>query len=308
MDTRHLAAFTAVVDTGSFTRAAAVLHCSQPTVTSRIKALEQSLGTALFERLPSEVRLTPAGQTLVRYARDIMSLTLDAQSAISSNGAMSGRIDVGTVESVTSYRLLPVVEYLYRRYPSISLSMRASACGETISLVRQGKLHCAFFVDLPGDRPELEVRALCPEPLVLVGGAGHLLVGRANVTDDEVRSATLVRAESGANYHDQFERFLGLDIAQDRPRVLELDSIDVTKRSVAVGLGIALIPAIAVVDELAAGELCRIDWVPPFEVFTQVAWRRGTRSNALLSALLDGAEQVISEQLRELDEADAKSG
>lgn len=297
MNIRHLATFTAVVDAGSFTRAAEVLRCSQPTVTTRIKALEQDLGATLLERLPNDVKLTPAGAAVLPYARDIIALADEAQLAVNSGSEVAERIDISAVESITIYRLLPLVEYMSRRYPSLQIAMRASACGPVISSVRQGRFDCAFFVDEMGEREGLEVEVLCPEPLVLVGGPGHLLVGRRDVRDDDVRSAALVRAESGANYHDQFERFLGLNRTESRPRVLELDSLDATKHSVAAGLGIALIPEIAVADELACGKLHRIAWTPPFEVFTQAAWRRRSRSKSALTALLTAAVQVVSEQV-----------
>jgi DNA-binding transcriptional LysR family regulator len=297
MNIRHLVAFIAVVDAGSFTRAAEALGCTQPTVTTRVKSLEQDLGSALLERLPTEVKLTQAGTALLPYARDIITLADEAQAAVSSGTEVAGRLDICAVESVTTYRLLPLVEYMSRRYPTLRIAMRGSACDEVISSVRQGKFDCAFFVDVPGERDGLAVRVLCPEPLALVGGPQHLLAGRRHVRDEDVRSAALVRGESGAKYHDQFEFFLGLNRGESRPRVLEFDSLDATKHSVAAGLGIALIPEIAVLDELASGKLCRIAWTPPFEVFTQVAWRSATQSRSALAALLAAAEQVVREQV-----------
>src|SRR5262245_59289899 len=75
MNTHQLSTFVAVVEVGSFTRAAAHLGISQPTVTNRIKTLEQALGTPLLERLPTGVRPTGAGRELLPYAREIVALT-----------------------------------------------------------------------------------------------------------------------------------------------------------------------------------------------------------------------------------------
>lgn len=296
MDAPQLAAFVAVVDIGSFTRAAARLKVSQPTVTTRIQALEQSMGVKLLERLPRGVKLTSAGAELLPYARDIIALTDQARKAVSSDGQPHGRVDVGTVESLTNYRLLPLIEYLYLRYPKVQVSMHSSACGETIARVRDGRLDCAFFVDSAGDRDDLETRILCPEPLVLVGGPDHLLVGRTTVDDDDLLNATLIRADTGANYHVWFERIIGLDVVEERPRIFELDSMAAAKRSVANGLGMALLPAIAVQQELRTGELRRVEWDPPFEVYAQVAWRRDGRS-AAVRALVDAATRVVEEQV-----------
>ncbi|RMI40626.1 LysR family transcriptional regulator [Streptomyces triticirhizae] len=295
MDTPHLNAFLAVVDMGSFTQAAARLGLSQPTVTTRIKSLEQGLDTLLLERRPGRIRPTAAGVELLPYAREIVALTERARQSISSGGQPHGTVDVGTEESLTTYRLLPVIEYLYRRYPKVQISMHATATEDPVAQVRDGRLDCAFFVGSIGSHsPEdgLESQVLCPEPLVLVGGAGHLLVGQERPSIEELRSSTLIRADR-AEYHRHFERAIGLRAAAPRPRILELDSVDAAKRSVELGLGLALLPRIAVARDLAAGRLLPVAWTPPFSAFTQVVRRRDSASNAALNALLTAAVEVM---------------
>ncbi|MGP2436211.1 LysR family transcriptional regulator [Streptomyces sp. JW3] len=304
MKTAHLEAFITVVDAGSFTRAAARLSLSQPTVTNRIKALEQTLGATLLERHPQGVAPTPAGRELVPYARQIITLNTNAHLALSSVGQLRGRVEVGTTESLTNHRLLPLIEYVYLRYPSVEISMRSPAEGEVISLVRGGQLDCAFFVDRVQDHPDVETSVLCPEPLFLVAAPDHPLVGRSDVRDEDLLGTTLVRSDSSAGYHLRLRYILGaLDAVQ--PRVLTLNSVDAAKRGVANGVGMALMPRIAVADELATGELRRIDWTPPFETFTQLARRSGATSNPVLDAFVDAAVRVVEEQLCEQELAPA---
>ena len=297
MDTPQLDAFVAVVEIGSFTRAAARLSLSQPTITTRVKSLEQGLGVTLLERLPSGVRPTPAGRQLLPYAREIISLTGRARQAISSDGQPHGCLDVGTVESLTSYRLLPMVEYLYRRYPKVQVSLHAGAGTDAVAAVRDGRLDCAFIVGSPEEHEGLDTQVLCPEPLVLVGNPGHLLVGRGAVADEDLRSTPIIRADSRAGYQHQFEQAIGLLDGSDRPRVFELDSIDAAKRSVALGIGMAFMPLVSVERELADGTLATIDWAPPFETFTQVVRRRTSSSYAALDALVAAALDVAAEHL-----------
>jgi DNA-binding transcriptional LysR family regulator len=297
VDTRHLEAFIAVVDIGSFTRAAVRLDLSQSTVTTRIKMLEQSLGATLLERLPRGVKATTAGAELVPYARQIIALSERAQYAISSGGQPHGRVDVGTIECLTNHRLLPLIEYLYLRYPKIQLSLHSPRDADAVSLVRDGHLDCAFVIDAMQDHEDLETRVLCPEPLVLVGGHGHTLLDRADITPDDLRGATLVKSDNCAAYHARFERTIGLPDAVDGVRMFELDSISAAKRSVANGMGMALMPKVSVSDELADGTLRPIPWTPPFDTYTQVVWRRHNGSNAALTALVSAAVQVVQEQL-----------
>jgi DNA-binding transcriptional LysR family regulator len=298
MDARQLEAFIAVVEIGSFTRAAARLDLSQPTVTTRIKSLEQRLGTTLLERLPRGVKPTDAGLELIPYARQIVGLTARARQAVASGGQPHGRVEVGSVESLTNHRLLPLVEYLYRRYPDVQISMHAPRNGDAVSMIRSGELDCAFLVDARQDHDDLETRVLCPEPLVLVAGQHHELLGRCGITADDLRGRTLVRSDGYADYQSRFERAIGLAGANQSPRLLELDSLAAAKLSVANGIGMALMPRVAVARELSDGRLRRIDWSPPFVTVTQLVWRRGTMSRAAF-ALLAAAEQVVHEQERE---------
>lgn len=297
VDTRHLEAFVAIVDIGSFTRAAARLDISQSTVTTRIKMLEHSLGVALLERLPRGVRPTVAGMELVPYARQIIALSRRAHDATSSGGEPHGRVDVGTVECLTNHRLLPLIEYLYLRYPKVQLSLHSPQGSDAVSLVRDGQLDCAFVIDALQDYEDLETRVLCPEPLVLVGGHGHMLLDRRGVTADDLRGVTLVKSDNCADYHARFERTIGRAEAAEPARVFELDSISAAKRSVANGIGMALMPEVSIADELADGSLCAISWTPPFDTYTQVVWRRNNGSNAALTALVSAAAQVVQEQV-----------
>jgi len=296
VDAPQLDAFITVVEVGSFTRAAARLHLSQPTVTTRIKSLELALGTMLVERLPGGVRPTAAGADLLPYAREIVRLTGRARQAVGSGGQPHGRIEVGAIESLATYRLLPVVEYLYWRYPKMQLSMHTPAADNSVTDVRDGRLDCAFFIDSQREWEGLRAAVLCPEPLVLVGGPDHLLVGRSDVTREDLRTASLIRADSDAGYHRLYEQAVGLHDAAERPRTFELGSVDAVKRSVSLGLGMALLPAVTVRRELAERRLFPIDWTVPFEAYSQVVWRPGSGSNTGLEALVDAAIRVVREQ------------
>jgi DNA-binding transcriptional LysR family regulator len=296
MEVRQLEAFLAVVDVESFTRAATRLHLTQPTVTARIQALEQEVGSMLLNRRSGGITLTTAGAELLPYAREIVALTVRARHALGSGGEPHGRLDVGTIETLTTYRLPPVIEHVYRRYPKVQISMHTPPADDTLSQVRAGQLHCAFFIDSMQDIDDLEIKILCFEPLALVCGRHHPLVMRPTVTNAELCDATLVRSDNNAAYHVRFEHAVYGAGVKQRPRLLELGSIDAAKRSVANGMGIALMPTVAIQQELATGLLCRLNWMPPFRTFTQVAWRRKTGPNTALTALVATAVQAIEDQ------------
>ncbi|MDX8052925.1 LysR family transcriptional regulator [Lentzea sp. BCCO 10_0798] len=298
METRQLLAFTTVVQTGSFTKAAATLNCSQPTITTRIKALEEALGVVLFRRLPRGIQMTSAGVELLPFARNIINLTEKARKAITMNGEPHGKLVIGSAQSLTDYRLLPLIEYMCWRYPSVQLSLHSRNALNNLNSVRDGQLDCAFFIGAIEPREGLETTVLCPEPLVMVAGPNHMLTQRQSLAEDDITSSTLIRAENGASYHELFEHSLGYD--DTRAPVLELDSVDAAKRAVASGLGIALMPEVTVSSELADGRLVRLPWSPTFRVYTQFGWRQDNSTNPAVTALVSAAAQVVSDQVASL--------
>jgi DNA-binding transcriptional LysR family regulator len=192
--------------------------------------------------------------------------------------------------------LLPVIEHVYRRYPKVQISMHSPPAGNAFSQVRAGQLQCVFFIDSVQDIDDLEVIILCPELLTLVCGRHHPLVVRPTVTNADLRDATFVRSDNNADYHVRFEHAVHVAGIGQRPRLFELGSIDAAKWILVNGMGIALMTAVAIGQELASGQLCRLNWIPPFTTFTQVAWRRKGAPNAALTALVATAVQAIKEQ------------
>jgi len=295
MDTRHLRAFVAVAEKGNFTRAASELAFAQSTVTAQVQSLEREIGVDLFDRLPNSVRLSSAGERFLPYARRILGLTMEARQVSNPGEELSGTLVIGAMESITAYRLLPVFEFMHLRHPGVRLAMRPSLCLETEEAVRSGSFDGGFVVDARTSIPGLESEVLCEEPLVLVASVTHKLVGERDLDLSQLRQCQVVTTEPGCTYRDSFEQLLRTPGAGPFP-LLELGSIDAIRRSVSSGMGIALLPRVALASDLEIGNLACLDWQPPFTVYTQLVWRRGQRLLPSLAAVRDTARRVISEQ------------
>src|ERR1700709_126472 len=105
MEFRQLEIFCALAEELHFTRAAARLHCVQSNVTTQIRALEQELGTPLFDRLAKRVILTDAGQRFLPHAEKVLSTVEQAHASVSQSSAPAGPLRIGSPESVMAYRL-----------------------------------------------------------------------------------------------------------------------------------------------------------------------------------------------------------
>ncbi|WP_317444781.1 LysR family transcriptional regulator [Streptomyces collinus] len=292
MELRLLVTFEKVAAVGSFTRAAAELAYAQSSVTSQVRALESSLGTELFDRLGSRIRLTEAGERLLPYARQIIELTEEARAAVTGAGEPSGTLTVGTMESLTSYRLPPLLEYFHHRHAGVRIALRTTIGDETRQALRQGTYDVGFLMEEETGHPGLESVVLTVEPLALVAAPGHAMAGRPLATAD-LTGQSLLATEPGCAYRDLFERELTASAPVD---FLEFGTIEATKRAAAASLGIALLPEVTVAAELAEGSLVRLAWEPPFTLRTQLAWRSGRRLAAHVRLFVEQARRLVSEQ------------
>ncbi|MFF9098879.1 LysR family transcriptional regulator [Streptomyces sp. NPDC014802] len=292
MELRLLVTFEKVATVLSFTRAAAELNYAQSSVTGQVRALEDALGTQLFDRLGSRIRLTDAGERLLPYARQIIELTEEARAAVAGAEEPSGTLAVGTMESLTNYRLPPLLEFFHHRYPKVRLTLRPTLGDETRQALRQGTYDLGFLMEEETEHPGLECEVLAVEPLVLVAAPGHRLHGGEVAVADLVREP-LLATEPGCAYRDLFEREL---TAVAPVEFREFGTIEATKRAAAAGLGVCLLPEVTVAAELAEGSLVRLDWQPPFTLSTQLAWRAGRRLPAPARLFLERARQLVSEQ------------
>ncbi|MEU1202791.1 LysR family transcriptional regulator [Streptomyces sp. NPDC005813] len=297
MELRLLVTFEKVATVLSFTQAAAELKYAQSSVTGQIRALESSLGTELFDRLGSRIRLTESGERLLPYARQIIELTEEARAAVVGAEEPSGALTVGTMESLTSYRLLPLLELFHHRYPGVRLSLRTTIGDETRQALRQGAYDVGFLMEEETRHAGLDVAVLAVEPLALVAAPGHALAeARAARTADLV-GQSLLATEPGCAYRDLFERELNsVEPAGSGVSFTEFGTIEATKRAAAAGLGIALLPEVTVAAELAEGTLVPLPWEAPFTLRTQLAWRAGKRLPGHVRLFVEQARRLVSEE------------
>lgn len=286
LDLRQLATFHRVATLRSFTKAASELNYAQSSVTSQIKNLEVSLGVELFERLRGQVRLTPAGEQLVPYAERILSLVDEAREKTASWAEPSGVLTVGASESLTSYRMPPVLEFLHHHYPRLRLSLRPGSAAQTCEALRQGTLDMGLFMDARTEHSGLRTEVLGPEPLVAIAAPGHPLTRLPSLITRDLGTTPVLVPEPGACYRGLLEAELADSASGPGPALLEFGTVESIKRGVAAGLGVSVVPEVAVADGVAAGSLVVLEWRPPFKVYTQIAWRRSQQVSHAMRAFI----------------------
>jgi DNA-binding transcriptional LysR family regulator len=296
LDLRHLVTFRAVAGAQSFTRAAAALGYAQSSVTAHIHALEAELGVSLFDRTGKQIALTEAGRRLLVYSRQLLQLADEAAAAVSQDGRPAGTITISAPETLCTYRLPVLLQAFRERYPQARIVFRPSRADALCRHVRDGEIDVAFVLEPPFASADLEVVELLREPIALIGRPDHRLAECAAVAPADLAHESLLLTEAGCAYRVLFERALAAAGAAPR-EVVEFSSVEAIKQCVAAGMGLAVLPRVAVERELASGQLAALCWAgPPIQVITQMAWHcRRWQSPALRAFLRLGSELLVAE-------------
>ncbi|WP_029891240.1 LysR family transcriptional regulator [Polycyclovorans algicola] len=250
MDTQLLTAFIEVADSQSFTRAADVLHLSQPAVSKRITALEDQIGRPLFDRVGRNISLTDAGHTLLPYARKVLQDIEDGRRALSQlEGHVSGRLSIGTSHHIGLHRLPPVLGAYTRDYPQVDLDIHFMDSEVACDAVLAGKLELGI-VTLPlQSLPHLQSRAVWPDPLTVVCAASHPLAQSRKTSLKQLAEHPAVLPDAATYTHRIItEAFKARGVA---PRVrLATNYLETLKMLVSIGLGWSVLPDSMIDDSL----------------------------------------------------------
>ncbi|WP_129629237.1 LysR family transcriptional regulator [Candidatus Oscillochloris fontis] len=245
MELRHLRYFEAVARHSHVTRAAAELHIAQPALSKQVSQLEHELGVALFDRVGRNVRLTEAGEALLPHARAVMAQVEAARAEMAERiGLRKGRATVGAPPTVGNQLLPPVLAIFNKRYSGIELRLHEAGVQTLLDLLETGLTDVAV-VTLPVDDENLTVLPLFTEEMVIAVWRGHRLAERSEVSISELAEEPWVL--SPENYELREAALSVCERAGFTPRVvLDGGQTDTLLRFVAAGLGIALVPRLAV--------------------------------------------------------------
>jgi DNA-binding transcriptional LysR family regulator len=222
MDATDLKTFEAVARLGGMNRAAAELNTVQSNVTTRIRALEEELGTPLFQRHSRGVVLTDAGRRLLPYAERIGSLLRDARRAVADEGRPSGTLTVGSLETTAALRLPQHLVSFAATYPEVDLTLTPGTTAELVERVREHQVEGAFVCG-PVNHPDLVEEVVFREELVLVTARHIKSLAEALAK----RDLKIVVLRLGCSY---------------RQRRLDFGTIDGIMGCVSAGVGITLLP------------------------------------------------------------------
>ncbi|QJA06213.1 LysR family transcriptional regulator [Thermosulfurimonas marina] len=254
VDPRKLEALVAVVENGSFSKAARRVRLSQPTVSGHIRDLEEHFELKLFDRHTRRVEPTRAGRILYEYARRILLLyrKLEREMAL-FKGLRAGPLEVGGSTIPGQYILPYLIRDFRRDYPDIEVFLRVGDTHEIIEAVERGELEVGM-VGAQEEAPSLVFVPALEDEIVLVSGNERF---PERLSPRDLSHWPLIAREEGSGTWQTVQSFLreqGLSLEEVRI-VARMGSTEAVKQAVKAGLGLGFVSRRAVEDELRAGTL-----------------------------------------------------
>ncbi|HET7205864.1 MAG TPA: LysR family transcriptional regulator [Terriglobales bacterium] len=256
MEIDQVETFLAVSTFGGFHRAAEALRVSQPAVSARIKALEESLGAKLFSRSRTGLTLSDAGKTFRPYAEQLLKAASQARQAVHElRPGSAGPLLVASALSISVYFLPDVLKRFQRAHPNMLVEIRSGHSKAVLEMVLSGDAEIGLARSL--QHPEVETFSLRDDPLLLVAHPKHGPKHARRARLEDVAAWPLIVYERGSSdwtLTSGLFRRAGLvpNIA------FEVDSIETAKRMVERGLGLAFLPQLAIVHEIRSGRLSTV--------------------------------------------------
>jgi molybdate transport repressor ModE-like protein len=303
LDVKRMKVLKEVAAERSFSAAAQKLGYTQSAVSQQIAALEREAGSTLIERNPRGIRLTDAGEALVRHADKILARLAEAEAELEAiAGLRGGRLRLGAFATVGATLVPRAIREFNQRHPAVELSLAQAEPDESLPRLKAGELDLALIDNSPlTDDDDLEFVHLLDDPLHLALPADHALVDRKRLRFEDLASEPWIQGTQIC----ACQRHLHTACANAgyEPRVAyESDDFQVVQGLVAAGVGVALIPSLALVSERSDVVIRDIGTKPPFRQIMAATLANGYRAPAVTEMLeilkTIAADYDVSKKLR----------
>ena len=260
MDLRQVEIFYYVAKHRSFSKAAAALSLTQPTVSGHIKALEAALNLILFDRLGRDVQLTHAGEILYGHAKRLVDTKHAALQGIEElRDGLRGELIIGGSSIPGQYVLPRLLGQFQPQYPGITIVLHITDTMETLQRVISGDLELGV-VGAQVSHAHVAYHPLVEDELVLAVAANHPWAALSSVPLDALATAPFIQRERGSGSRLVVERALadaGLPVSR-LGVMAEMGTTEAIKQGIKAGLGVSIMSSLALEDERKAGSISAV--------------------------------------------------
>jgi len=300
---RQFQVFEAIYRLGSFTRAAEELFLTQPTVSMQIKKLSEGIGLPLFEHVGRNVEPTEAGKEVYAACRGMFETLSNLEMKISDmKGLKRGRLRMGVI-TTAKYLAPEMLGEFSQIYPGIDLSLKVTNRDSIIRRIRANEDDLYIMGQAPEGEPEVEAFSFAPNPLVVMAPRNHPLVGKKNISMEDIAKEPFIIREPGSGIRDAM--FKAFDAAGVRPPVrMELGNNEAIKHAIAGGLGLSVLSLHTLSLEGIDGPVAILD-VEGFPILRNwyIVYPKGKELSLVAQTFLDfviGSEESIRERMQKI--------
>jgi DNA-binding transcriptional LysR family regulator len=254
--------FRTVAEQANFRKASELLRLSQPAVSQHVHALEEELGLRLFDRGGHRIRLTPAGTTLLKYARKAAALEEQAKQALASlEGEAGGELRLGSSTTVAQYILPRILGAFLKQNPRVEVSVVSGNTERVVDWVLDGSISLGM-IEGPALRKDVATERFLSDRMVLIAPRGHEWTSAGSIGIQALAEVPLLLREQGSGSRRVVESALRrAGLPPSRLRILmELDSTEAILSGVEAGLGVGF------VSEWAIGKEVRLGTITPIRI------------------------------------------
>jgi DNA-binding transcriptional LysR family regulator len=300
---RQLTIFRAVAEQLSFTRAAELLHLTQPAVSMQVRQLEANLELPLFEHLGRRVFLTEAGRELYQYSRQIDERLQEMEEVLSALKGMRGgrlRVSVATTPNEFTARMLAAFAQLHE---GVSISLDVTNRANLLQHLEANECD-VVIMGMPPEGLDAVAEAFLENPLVMIAAPTHPLAHLEVIAPGQLKNERLVVREEGSGTREAMRRFFA-DHGVEVKFSMEFGSNEALKQVVAAGLGLGLVSAHTIIQELETG---RLTVLPVQDTPIVRHWYLLHRSGKRLSPVAQAFRSFVLENARDFDFLGGNSG
>lgn len=257
MDLWQLNIFCKVIELKSFSKAGKVVHLSQPTISSHIKDLEHHFECRLIDRLSKEAIPTKAGELLYDYAKRMLALRDETETAMAEyNGKIRGRLVIGGSTIPGTYLMPELIGDFKKKYPDVIVSLVIGDTDYIIERILKGGVELGI-VGAKAETRKIIQKKLIEDEMRLIVPADHRWVGEKRVSFKQLVSEPFILRERGSGTLKSLDQSLsgcGHSI-EDLNIVAELGSTQAICQGIKTGAGVSVISTLAAAEDLQAGKV-----------------------------------------------------
>jgi len=243
-----------LVRTGSFTKVAEQNYITQPAVSSRIRKLEDELGTKLVERTTRKVIVTEEGRIFFSYAKEILRQVDEVKALlVERQDRTVGLVRLATIHSIGLHELPAYLKLFINRYPQVNIHIDYEAADAVYHMVVEGEADLGI-VAYPEPRPNLITIPFYQDELVVICNETHPFADRETIRLQDLNECSFIAFEEGIPTRRAIDAVLRRHGIRIHIR-MQCDNIEILKKMVEVGLGVSVVPAFSVQQEMRLGTL-----------------------------------------------------